>query len=293
MAPSFSIIIATYSRPTQLAACLESLSRLDYSRDRYEVIVVDDGGDPPAASVVARAPPTLRISQLRQANAGPAAARNLGAASATGNFLAFTDDDCLPQPDWLTAMARALTAYPGCMVGGATVNANVGNLCSATSQLIQDIVYRHYNVDPERARFLASNNLALAAAAFREIGGFDPGFRTAEDRELCDRWLAGGRRLIYYPPARVAHVRHLTLWSFCRQHFGYGMGAGRFHRQRASRHPGGPVADFRFHLDIRNWLWGPITAAPPRQVVPLAVLIGAWQISNLAGFLWESFRLKR
>ena len=87
-----SIVIPTYGRPDQLAACLDSLEALDYPRDRFEVIVVDDGSPQPL-------PPyggALRVTLVRQAHAGPAAARNTGAAASRGRWLAFTDDDCRP-----------------------------------------------------------------------------------------------------------------------------------------------------------------------------------------------------
>jgi glycosyltransferase involved in cell wall biosynthesis len=288
--PSFSIIIPSYCRPTQLAECLRALSRLEYPRDRFEVIVVDDGGDAPLDDVVAPFGCNLSLALLRQPNAGPAAARNLGAERARGELLAFTDDDCLPDPCWLTALADTLGRAPDCMVGGAVVNAATGRLCSVTSQLITDLVYRHYNADPLHARFLASNNLALSLRGFREIGGFDPGFRTSEDRELCDRWLHRGRRILYHPAALVRHAHHLNVWSFSRQHFGYGRGAAHFHRLRATRQSGSLLADSRFHLDIRNWLHYPLTTVPIRQVVPVAALLVLWQITNLAGFLSETIR---
>lgn len=292
MLPSFSIVIATYSRPAELAECLRSLCRLQYPRERWEVIVVDDGGEPPLAATVAPFRGELSLSLVRQANAGPAAARNAGAERAGGAFLAFTDDDCLPEPGWLTELAAAFGQAPECMVGGETVNA-APNLYSSTSQLIQDAVYRHYNADPLRARFVASNNLALPIGGFREIGGFDPSFRAAEDRDLCDRWLHQGHRIIYHPPARVRHARSMNARSFWRQHFGYGRGAEHFHRSRATRQSGSLLGDFRFHLEMRTWLWSLLRSVPRGHLVPVAGLLAVWQSANLAGFLWESARHTR
>jgi GT2 family glycosyltransferase len=285
--PSFSLVIPTHSRPAQLSACLRSLAEIDYPRECFEVIVVDDGSEPPVDSVVAPFRSELTLSLVRQANAGPAAARNTGVERARGTFLAFTDDDCLPEPSWLRALADALAQAPESMVGGETLNAATGNLCSETSQLIVQAVYRYYNAGPRRARFLASNNLAVSAKGFREVGGFDPAFRAAEDRDLCDRWLHSGRLIIYHPAARVRHAHMLNPRSFCQQHFRYGRGAERFHRLRASRNSGSLLADSRFHLDIRNWLGCPLAAVPPRQVLPVATLLALWQATNLAGFLWE------
>src|SRR5689334_3533804 len=103
--PTFSIVIPTYNRPRQLAKCLESLCRLTYPRDRFDVIVVDDGSPTPLAPVVEVFQSQLRIVVHRQSNGGPAAARNTGAARATGENLAFTDDDCAPESGWLHQFA--------------------------------------------------------------------------------------------------------------------------------------------------------------------------------------------
>ncbi|CAN5789357.1 hypothetical protein BH24GEM1_BH24GEM1_21320 [soil metagenome] len=288
MLPSISIVIPTYSRPKQLAVCLQSLSMLDYPRDRLEVIVVDDGGETPLDSVVAPFRSALTLSLLRQPNAGPGAARNAGAERARGEYLAFTDDDCLPEPGWLAEMVRALSQAREGMVGGTTINA-APNLYATTSQLIVDVVYRHYNADPLTARFVASNNMALPARGFREIGGFDPAFRTAEDRDLCDRWLHRGGRIVHVPTARVNHARPMNARAYCRQHFAYGRGAERFMRRRAERNSGSMLAEARLHWDIRNWLWFPLGRVPPRQILPVAALLVLWQTTNLAGFLWEAF----
>lgn len=82
--PFFSIIIPTYSRPEQLVACLQSLTHLDYPRDRFEVIVVDDGSDMPLEGVVTPLRNWLEVTLLRQMNSGLGVARNTGAARAKG-----------------------------------------------------------------------------------------------------------------------------------------------------------------------------------------------------------------
>lgn len=289
MLPYFSIILPTYSRPDQLARCLRAVGRLDYPRDRLEVIVVDDGGPDPLEAVLAPFRAEFRLALLRQENAGPAAARNTGAAEAVGDFLAFTDDDCLPESQWLRGLAAALADDATAMVGGLTLN-GAPNLCSITSQLIVDVVYRHYNADPRHARFIASNNMALSRRDFREMGGFDPSFRTAEDRELCDRWLHRGNRIVYAPAARVLHVRPMGPLAFLRQHFQYGRGARRFNRRRAQRASGSMLMESRFHANPANWLYYPLTRIPARQVVPVATLLFLWQAANFAGFVWETIR---
>jgi GT2 family glycosyltransferase/glycosyltransferase involved in cell wall biosynthesis len=286
----FSIIIPTYNRPVQLAACLTALADLHYPAGRFEVIVVDDGSVEPVAGVVELFRNRLSISAIKQANAGPAAARNLGVKHARGAWLAFTDDDCLPHPDWLQTLGRHLERHPDWLVGGRTVNGLRENLCSTTSQLIVEVVYRHYNKRPEDARFFATNNLAMSRELFRAMGGFDERFTTAEDRDFCDRCIDRGVQMLYASNSVVCHEHPLSFRTFCGQHFRYGCGAFRFLR---GQHQRGAVRDrtsANFHLDVGNWLVYPFTRVQRRQWPGLATLLFSWQAMNLAGFVVEAAR---
>src|SRR5574341_947622 len=116
----FSIIVPTFARPERLAVCLRALAHLDYPKDHFEVIVVDDGSEAPPASTVESFAGLLSISLVAQPHAGPAAARNAGAARAGGDNLAFTDDDCAPDSRWLSAFDGVLETRPEFCVGGRT-----------------------------------------------------------------------------------------------------------------------------------------------------------------------------
>jgi GT2 family glycosyltransferase len=280
--PDFSIIIPTYNRPAQLGHCLEALARLEYPRDRFEVIVVDDGSVVSIGEVTASFRPRLDLSVLAVPNGGPAAARNRGAAQAGGAYLAFTDDDCTPTNGWLRALDSRATVAPGAMLGGRTVNALPDNLCSALSHLVVEVAYACANADPSNARFFAANNLVVPANGFRQLGGFDPMFTTAEDRDLCARWRRHGGRLVYAPEAVVCHAHALTLTGLWRQHFAYGRGAFRLHR----RHGRG----WRFDIDRRFYralVRGPFLGQRGPRAARLAVLLAVQQTANAAGFLAE------
>jgi GT2 family glycosyltransferase len=274
----FSVVVPTHSRPRSLARCLEALSRQDYSRGSFEVILVDDGSAEPPRDALRGVGDTLHVRFiLRHPNAGPAAARNAGAELARGDFLAFTDDDCLPTSGWLSALDRRLRESPEAMVGGRTLNALPDNPFSAVSQLVVDVVCAHYNEDPERVRFFASNNMAMLAGAFRRIGGFDAAFRTSEDRDLCDRWRASGGRMVCALDAAAEHAHPLTLAGFCGQHFAYGRGAWRFHRARARRKSGSLWSEMRFHARLPALLAerGGLSAGT-------AALLAVWQAANVS-----------
>jgi cellulose synthase/poly-beta-1,6-N-acetylglucosamine synthase-like glycosyltransferase len=292
--PFFSIIIPSYNRPAQLAMCLEAMSRQKYPRERYEVIVIDDGSETPLGPVVDPFHDRLTVRLLVQQNSGPAAARNKGAAVAKGRFLVFTDDDCRPTPDWLTALARhyRLHPTPPHAVTGKTLNGLRSNVYSIASQCLVDYLYSYFNTDADQARFLTSNNLTLPVECFRDIGGFDTAFRRAagEDRDLTERLREAGKQICYVPEVLIHHDHPLTFKAFLRQHFNYGRAAIRFHRLRAARRKTRmTIEPFPFYL---NMVRQPFThSGMCADSMVLAFLLAVTQLSNAGGFAWESFSL--
>ena len=225
--PSFSIVIPTYARPDRLSRCIEALTRLEYPPSLLDVVVMDDGSPVPAAPALDRFRGRIRLTPLRQANAGPAAARNAAARAATGEYIAFTDDDCLPAPDWLAGFERAFRRQPEALLGGRTENVLTTNIYARTSQDLVDYLYAYYRADAGEAPFFTSNNMAVSRAAFLAAGAFDTSFPLAagEDREFGMRWRGQGRKLIFVPEAVVGHAHPLGFRSFVRQHTNYGRGA--------------------------------------------------------------------
>jgi GT2 family glycosyltransferase len=298
--PSFSVVIPTHNRPRQLRRCLAALAALDYPRERFEVIVVDDASPTRLNPLVDAVQDRVRARLVRQQrNAGPAAARNAGAAHADGELIAFTDDDCAVDPGWLRAFAHAIAARPDSLHGGRVVNALRNNFFAETSQLIHDTGHHHFNVDPADATFFASNNMACAKSALRSAGGFDEAFRASEDRELCDRWRRRGGKLAFVPDALIHHAHDLTLGKFWRQHFSYGQGAWRYHTARAAfvtrSERNGPLGlNFRPDLSFyTRCLHAALSHPSPRGALSQALLIGVWQLANTSGFFWERTQAKR
>lgn len=291
--PTCSIIVPTYNRPRQLLRCLKALVALDYPRDRFEVIVVDDGGAKPIAGIIAEFETQLCVRCISQPNQGPAVARNNGAKVANGRFLAFTDDDCAPAAAWLRQLATKLLEEPGKMVGGYTRNALHRNPFSITSQLLIDFLYHYYNQTESRALFFTSNNFAIAADLFWQVGGFDETMPLAagEDRELCDRWLDHGYEMVYLPRAIIFHEHYLQLFSFWRQHFNYGRGAWLYRWLRSQRkqeavhlEPPG------FYLKLISY---PLTMARDIRAYILTGMLCLTQAANATGFFYEQFLWRR
>ena len=287
----FSIIVPTYARPHRLAECLAGLAALEYPRDRYQVIVVDDGTPGGIEDVVGAWRPRLDVKVIVQENGGPAVARNRGAAEAAGDYIVFTDDDCVPDVTWLAAFADAFAAAPNQLLGGRVVNV-LDNLYSQASQDVVAYICGYFDGTGGRPRLFTSNNMAVPAAAFRQLGGFDTSFRGAagEDREFCDRWVASGRGSTHVHNALVRHAHWLTLTSFCRQHFEYGRAALRYRQIRAARRRAGvrlePLAFYhgllRFPVrEDRSW-----------RACRRAALVGLSQVANAAGYFWQRLQAR-
>lgn len=208
MRPKVSIIVPAWNAQRTLEACLRGCRAQSYSP--IEVMVVDDGSTDDSAMIAAAA--GARV--LSQSNAGPAAARNLGAADATGTVLAFTDSDCVPQRDWIEHLVRALE-HGATAVGGAYA---IANDTAPLAVLVQEEIALRHEGFTAGTDFLGSFNLAVWREAFEEVGGFDPAFRAAsgEDNDLAYRLQDRGATFAYVPEAVVAHHHPERLLPYLR-----------------------------------------------------------------------------
>ena len=283
-----TVIIPTFNRPAQLVTALRAVARQESVPGGFEVIVMDDGGDPPLDERTLGEASGCPCRVLRIPNGGPAAARNVAARHARGRILAFTDDDCEPDPGWLRGLVlRHDAADAARIVGGRTVNRLVTNPFATTSQNLITFGYAHYNRDPDHARFFASNNLSMPRRDFMRIGGFDERFRTAEDRDLCDRWLHSGGTMTYAPECVILHSHAMGLAGFWRQHLAYGRGAYRFHAEHRKRQPEHRIVAWPYYRTLSASMLPPRGAhASPSLVFAL----GVSQVANLLGFLLEHRR---
>ena len=254
---TFSVVIPTYKRRDRLRRCLASLADQTLPKSTFEVVVVDDAAIAGLKASVEGSCPDVRLRVVAQEHLGPAAARNLGATLAKGRYLAFTDDDCRPAPNWLASLLTHLSgAKDTVAVGGCVINELKDDVFAASSQAIVDFLYDYFNSDREHATLLTSNNFSVPAAHFATSGGFDTAFTGAggEDREFCLRWCHRGGRLVYAPDALVYHAHDMTLMSFIRQHLAYGYGGGVLRRCATTKGFGPiPLEPFSFYTSLLRY----------------------------------------
>ncbi|MEB3326287.1 MAG: glycosyltransferase family 2 protein, partial [Synechococcus sp.] len=208
-------------------------------------------------------------------------------ALASGEFIAFTDDDCRPMPQWLEIMVSVLQNSPAALVGGSTVNELHDDLFAEISQLIVDLVYAHFNRQPLRAFFFASNNMGVRRNDYLDSGGFDVNFRVAsEDREFCDRWRIQGRPLIWQKEAFVHHGHSQNLCEFAKLHFRYGQGAWHYQNKRRQRGSGTMREDLAFHRSLPTAVLRKTARYKVGVRGKIMAILLLWQAANAAGFFY-------
>lgn len=172
--PIISVVIPTHQRPELLSKCLKALYRQSLSRKIFEIIVVHDGPGEYTKKKIIRLFPDVKFYSLRE-NKGPAAARNYGWLIAKGKLIAFTDDDCLPDKNWLRDI---LNEY-----AGEEAIAYSGKVYVPLSLHPTD--FELYKARLATDRFITANCVCTKAALLK-VGGFDERFRMAwrEDSDL-------------------------------------------------------------------------------------------------------------
>ena len=225
--PSFSVVIPTYNRPQYLIDCLKSFLKLDYPRERWELIVVNDGGKHSFDAVTDDLKAQLPLQLMTVAHVGPARARNQGAMVANGTYLAFTDDDCQVDPHWLRSFADEFACTDYDALGGQLLNPFPDSIPAEAwtiyMRFVQDYLYRDPN---DTLLLLLGNNAAYKRDVFNHLGGFDERFpfAAAEDTELGFRLVGNDYVQGYCEQAKVWHHHHSSYLAYVKQQFRYGRG---------------------------------------------------------------------
>jgi len=282
----FSVVVPTFNRPRQLARCLTALAEQTLPRLLFEVVVVDDGGRQSLQPLIDDFAGRLQIKLLRQPNGGCAAARQFGIDHARGEYLAFTDDDCRPAPDWLAQIEAAVLRDPNCAVAGQTTNASDDDLyAEATQSIVESLVISGRDASGY-VRYAPTNNLVFPKAPFFAIGALDRSWRIAggEDRDLCARWNQAGFRLSYESSVRVAS---LSSFEFARLPApALGLRAWRV----ALLHQRSFFSAVRIAWAISRLLLAPFREHPAGRALAVCGLVLLAQFATAAGLLAQAVR---
>ena len=243
-----SVIIPAYNASTTLGPALEALSHQE-TRNPFEIIVVDDGSSDDTSIVVRRFP---QARYVYQDNAGPAAARNHGARLAQGQYLCFTDADCIPHADWISALLRGFHGPGIAVVCGSYGIANPQSLLARG--IHAEIRFRHLHVMPDVPKAFGSYNFCVRKNIFKQIGGFYEGYHQAsgEDNDLSYKILKAGYRIYFERQALVDHYHTSDVGKYLKEQFRHGF----WRVQLYARHPAMARGDgYTFWKDILELPW--------------------------------------
>lgn len=228
--PKVSVVVCSYNGGRTLEACLQSLMEIDYPD--YEVILVIDGSTDGSAEIASRFP---KVRKHHQENRGLSVARNVGAELATGEIVAYTDDDCEVDVHWLLYLVRAMLDQQVEGIGGPNITPRDDGWvakCVAASPGNPS----HVLLDDQHAEHVPGCNMAFRRSVLLGLGGFDPQFRAAgDDVDICWRLIDAGLSIGYAPGAMVWHRRRATVKAYASQQKGYGKSEAMVHYKYPQR----------------------------------------------------------
>ncbi len=231
--PLVSIIVCTYNGSSRIDNCLSSLKKLDYPN--FEIIVIDDGS---TDDTLHRATKHASVRCYRQDHEGLSAARNLGANHAKGEILAYTDDDCEADSQWINWLVTAYDDPKIVAAGGPNIPPPASGMQEAIVAAAEGAP-SHILLTDRLAEHLPGCNLSIRRQALLDIGGFNPVFTAAgDDVDICWRLMDAGGQLAFVPSAFVWHRRRVSLWRYIQQQRGYGRAENilkSIHQERFTR----------------------------------------------------------
>lgn len=226
--PFISVVVGIRNEERFIEECIESLLRLDYPQDSYEIIIIDGMSTDKTRDLVQKYPVRLLLNERKNV----AAARNLGVKNARGDLVAFTDGDCKVYSQWLKILVLEMQNAPDDVVcvGGPNLifdtdpifgrivgYAQETFLGSGGSAQSKNSTKKHY------VGSLPNCNAMYKKSAIQEVGCFDERFLIGQDGDLNYRIGKRGHKFLYIPEAQVLHHRRGTFKSFSVRMFKYGM----------------------------------------------------------------------
>lgn len=253
--PKISVVVCTHNGSRTIDHGCRELAKLKYPN--YEVIVVDDGSTDDTAAIVRR----HDVKLIQTENRGLSSARNVGANAATGEIVAYIDDDAWPDPHWLHYLAMAFASGDYAGVGGPNIAPpSDGSVADAVANAPGGPI--HVLLTDEIAEHIPGCNMAFRRSALKAVGGFDPAFRVAgDDVDLCWRIQEKGWTLGFTPAAVVWHRRRSSTRAYLRQQLGYGKAEAMLERKWPEKYNAVGHVSWagRIYADHLNQLLGPRT----------------------------------
>lgn len=241
----FSVIICTYNGQERVLEAIESIKKLDYPKRDYEIIVVDDNSSDKTRELVKKYK-SVRLLKHDE-NLGVAAARNTGLQAAKGKWIAYLDDDCIAEPDWLTQLEKTLKIKGTLGAGGLIkpkdnshvlqrylFSSGYGQPASKESHAvrkspirrlvtyIKDSIKKPFGVkDNDEVGEVYGANSAFIKSKLIKIKGFDVSLRSSEDSDISTRLRDSDKKgsIRFSKNAVVRHSYHSSFLEYFLKNF--------------------------------------------------------------------------
>ncbi len=254
--PRVSVVVPVWNDATRLRKCLSALQALNYSRDRLEVIVVDNGSTDESATV---AQSFAQMTLLNEKRPGSYCARNLGLAHATGDYVAFIDSDCEAEPNWLIESIKVAQETPRIGVVAGCVQISPPPKGPTWASRFEQIFAFNQEQNARNGTCVTANWVSPKALLV-QFGGFEDRLKSGADMRLARRLSQNGHPIRYAASAIVRHPARSTVAALIgkRQRTVGGrwtaeLGAGALGMVRMLRYVTGSfVAEFRVLLRRRD-----------------------------------------
>ena len=213
-----SVVIPAYNAQKTLGLTLQAVLNQTYHGPK-EIIVVDDGSTDKTTDFVKLYKDVIYIHQK---NAGPAAARNRGFSVSNGEFVFFTDSDCIPKSDWIE---ESLAGFLDDSIGVVCGSYGIADSKNMLARCIhKEIIFRHHRLMPMFPKSFGSYNFCVRRNIFEAAGGFDAGYRNAsgEDNDLSYKILGLGSKIYFEQKSLVDHFFPISIRKYLLEQFRHG-----------------------------------------------------------------------
>jgi len=227
----YSIIVPSYNRQDEVKDLIKSFNALDFPKNKFELVIVDDGSTDGTAEYLRsiHAKLELNLVIIEQENQGPGAARNNGMQNSNGDFLIIIDSDCTVPQEWLNHIDSRLNEEQADAFGGPdSYRSDFPALLKAINYSMTSFLTTG-GLRGRKGKNLAkfyprSFNMGLSRKLFQQIGGFNQMYY-GEDIEFSNRIIKSNAKVLFIEDAFVYHKRRTNIPKFFRQVFR--MGAAR------------------------------------------------------------------
>jgi len=229
---NISIIIPAYNAEKTIDACLTALTNQSIEKDKYEIIVVDDGSTDDTCNIVKK----YGVRLISQANAGPAAARNRGVRAAKGDIVIFIDSDCVADKYFIENLIKPFSNPKIVGVQGRYKRTRQKKIIARFIQI--EIEERYKNMQKKQfIDFIGTYAAAYRRDIFLEMGGFDISFPMAsgEDTDFSYRLSESCHKMVFEPSAYVEHKHPDSLKAYLKMKFWRGYWRIRCYRKTKAK----------------------------------------------------------